>query len=276
VSIGRCALILLLTVSIASKAIAAAGLVFDPAGNLYLLGANPSSIFKFSPNGAVTKFAVASPGEDWEGIAIDGQGNVFVATDATKHKGDVITRILRFTPAGKRSVYIANVGDGQPKTVAIDRDGNLFVAVVSVSKPRGPDMIYKLTSRGQRKSVFTREIEDPTFLAVDNAGDVYVYQETEGGKIYKLASNGSTISSIASRETYDLACDAAGNLFVALPHIKQIEKVAPDGTKTPFATDVDPWFLAIDKTGNIFALANGIEKFSPDGKRTTFAANPIK
>jgi sugar lactone lactonase YvrE len=81
---------------------------------------------------------------------------------------------------------------------------------------------------------------------------------------------------VTSRETYDLACDQAGNLFVALPHSKEIGKIAPDGTKTTFATDAEPWFLAIDKGGNIFALDNGIVKFSPDGKRTVFAPNPIK
>jgi hypothetical protein len=273
VSIGRCGLILLLTVSIASKAIAAAGLAFDPAGNLYLLGANPSTIFKFSPNGAVTKFAVASPGEDWEGIAIDGQGNVFVATDAD-HKGDVITRILKFAPSGKRSIYMANVAAGQPKTLTIDRDGNVFVSVISFAKPRGPDAIYKVASGAKRKSIFTTLVKDPTRLTFDNAGNLYVYQESEG-KISKLAPNGSEISSVTSRDTYDLACDQTGNLFVALPHSSEIEKIAPDGSKAPFATDVKPWFLAIDKTGNIFVLDNGIVKLSPDGKRTAFASNPI-
>lgn len=252
----------------------AAGLAFDPAGNLFLLGANPSTIFKFSPEGAVTKFATASPGEDWAGIAIDARGNVFVATDV-ENKGNVITRILKFAPNGKRTTYMANVADGQAKTLTIDRDGNLFVGVISVTKPRRPDTIYKIAPDSRRKSVFTTEVEDPTFFAIDNTGNLYVYQETDGGKICKLAPNGREISSVTSRESYDLACDQAGNLFVALPHSKEIGKIAPDGTKTAFATDAEPWFLAIDKAGNIFALDKGIVKFSPDGKRTLFAANPI-
>jgi sugar lactone lactonase YvrE len=252
----------------------AAGLAFDASGNLFLLGANPSTIFKFSLDGAVKKFATAQSGEDWEGVATDGQGNVFVATDATDDHGEVITRILKFTPAGKRSVYVGNVAEAQPKTLAIDRDGNLFVAVVSVKKPRGSDAIYKVTAGARRKSAFTTAIEDPTFLALDNAGNLFVYQEN--GKIFKLAPNGSEILSITSPETYDLACDQAGNLFIALPHSKEIAKVAPDGTKTTFATDVAPWFLAIDKIGNVFVLDNGIVKFSRDGSRTPFAPNPIK
>lgn len=274
-NIGKYVLVFLLTVGITSKAIAAAGMAFDPGGNLYLLGANPSTIFKFSPEGVVKKFAEATtPGEDWEGIAIDGQGNVFVATDMEEKRG-VITRILKFTLAGKRSVYVANVAAGQPKTLTIDRDGNLFVGLISVAKPRGSDAIYKVAPGGKRKSVFTTEMNDPTFFALDNAGNLYVYQGN-GRKISKLAPNAAEISSVAVGDVYDLACDANGNLFVALPHTNEIKKIAPDGSETVFATGVDPWFLAIDKTGNIFILGNGIEELSPDGKRTTFAANPIK
>ena len=274
-SLNRWVVIVLLIHSVAWKAMAAGGMAFDPAGNLYLLGANPSTIFKFSSDGTVKKFAQASsPEEDWTGLAVDGQGNVFVATDATGRNGDVITRVLKFTSSGKKSVYIPKCGDGQARAVAIDRSGNLFVSVMSLSKPRGPDVIYKFAPQGQRKSVFTKEMKGPTLLAFDNAGNVFVYEEDER-KVSKLAADGKKLTSVTSGDVYDLACDAAGNLFVALPHINQIEKIASDGTKTTFAADVDPWFLAIDKDGNVFTLDDGIQKISPDGKRTKFAANPI-
>ena len=268
-------LILALIVSVLSNAQAAAGLAFDPDGNLFLLGANPSTIFKFSPNGQVTTFAQAKePGEDWDGIAIDGRGNIFVTRDSTDREGDVITRILKFTPAGKKSVYVANIGKGQPKTLAIDHDGNLFVGLISVTKPRSSDKIYKVTSNGRRKSVFTTAIKDPTFFALDKAGNLFVY--TENGGISKFAPNGNKIASMKTGAVYDLTCDAADNLIVALPHDKKIEKIAPDGTTTTVATDVEPWFLAIDKAGNIFGLDDGVVKYSPDGKKTLFAPNPIK
>ena len=280
-SIKNWVCILALIVGALSNSRGAAGLAFDPAGNLFLLGANPSTIFKFSPDGAVRTFAQATtPGEDWEGIAIDARGNLFVTADATDRSGDVITRILKFTPAGKKSVYVANVGKGQPKTLAIDRDGNLFVSLTSVTKPRGPDAIYKVAVGSKRTSVFTKQVEDPSLMTFDNIGNLYVLQGRgyqQDSPISKFAPNGSEISSMTIKDLYDMACDQSGNLYLALPHINQIEKVAPDGTKTTFAADVDfPWFLAIDTTGNVFVLANGIQKISPDGKKTTFAANPIK
>jgi sugar lactone lactonase YvrE len=268
-----CSLCAIALLGVASEANAAAGMAFDPVGNLYLLGANPSTIFKFSPDGAVKKFAVSTgPGDDWNGIAIDGQGNVFVTTDSTDHAGNVITRILKFTPAGKKSVYVANVAAGQPKTLAIDRAGNIFAGLISVAKPRGSDAIYKIAPGGKRKNIFTKEIEDPTFFALDNAGNLYVYQES--GKISKLGPDGKEISSMPADAVYDLTFDQSGNLFLALPHTHEIKKIAPDGSQTSIAADY-PWFLAIDKAGNIFVLDNGIQKFSPDGKQTTFAPNPI-
>jgi len=47
----------------------------------------------------------------------------------------------------------------------------------------------------------------------------------------------------------DMAFDAKGNLFV-LEH-KSIVKYAPDGTKTIFANLLSPYFLAVDKSGEL-------------------------
>lgn len=222
--------ILVLLVGALSNAHGAAGLAFDPDGNLFLLGANPSTIFKFSPDGKVTTFAQAKePGEDWSGIAIDARGNIFVTRDSTDREGDVITRILKFTPAGKKSVYVANIGKGQPKTLAIDHEGNLFVGLTSVTKPRSSDKIYKVTSNGQRKSVFTTALEDPTFFALDKAGNLFVYSENES--ISKLAPNGSEIVSMKTGAVYDLACDAADNLIVALRTTKKSKRSRRTGPK---------------------------------------------
>jgi hypothetical protein len=40
----------------------AGGFAVDPSGNLFFLGANPATIFKFSPDGAVTAFAKTKEG----------------------------------------------------------------------------------------------------------------------------------------------------------------------------------------------------------------------
>src|SRR5690349_6411723 len=161
----------------------AAGLAFDADGNLFLLGANPSTSFKFSPTGQVTTFAKAKePGEDWMGLAIDRHGNVFTAGDASALNGDVIVRILKFTPTGKRNVYVANLGKGQPKTLAFDDNGNLFVGDFAVEK-WSSDTIYKITPNAQR-SIFSKAVSDPTFFAPDHKCNLFVYDESR--KISKL------------------------------------------------------------------------------------------
>jgi sugar lactone lactonase YvrE len=76
-----------------------------------------------------------------------------------------------------------------------------------------------------------------------------------------------------------LAFDRSGNLFVGDFKTDTIFKVAPDGTRSAFATGVHwPNNIAFDATGNLYALSpageskGAILKFSPDGTKSTFAS----
>jgi sugar lactone lactonase YvrE len=78
-----------------------------------------------------------------------------------------------------------------------------------------------------------------------------------------------------------IAFDRSGNLFVGDFKTDTIFKVAPDGTKSTFATGVHwPNNLAFDATGNLYVLSppqdykvgGTILKFSPDGTKNTFAS----
>src|SRR5437870_6553762 len=69
-----------------------------------------------------------------------------------------------------------------------------------------------------------------------------------------------------------LAFDAAGNLYVSNddPAGYSIEKIAPDGSVSIFATEGlhEPHALAFDKAGNLFAVNWGsstVMKFTADG-----------
>jgi hypothetical protein len=72
----------------------------------------------------------------------------------------------------------------------------------------------------------------------------------------------------------DMAFDAKGNLFVLKD--KSIVKYAPDGTKTIFANLLSPFFLAVDKSGDLFvgdgADSDSLFRFGPDGKKTFVAS----
>jgi hypothetical protein len=95
----------------------AAHFAFDETGNLYFLGANHVTIFKFAPDGTVSKFATGNAESDWSEIAIDRAGNVLVSATTEHPRGrvvDVVVTILKFTSAGKRSTWIPDAGKGQP------------------------------------------------------------------------------------------------------------------------------------------------------------------
>lgn|SRR5262249_11347275 len=253
----------------------ATGLAIDPTGNLFFLGANPATIFKFSPDGAVTTFAKAKEGEDWEHIATDRNGNVFATTTATRKDDTVVTALVKFAPNGKHATFVAEVAKGQPTGLGIDRNGNLFVGISSLDKFHPGDSIVRMAPNGRQKTVFAKDLATPSHFAFDSSGNLFVYDEGTDA-ILKFTADRKQSTLDKGITVYDLACDQAGNLFVALPHSKKIEKIGPDGTKTTFAKDVAPWFLAVDKAGNIFVLDNGIIRISPDGNRTLFAKNPVE
>jgi sugar lactone lactonase YvrE len=70
-----------------------------------------------------------------------------------------------------------------------------------------------------------------------------------------------------------MAFDKSGNLYAAEWSAGRISRVAPDGKRTTFASDLSgPSGLAIDAEGNIYVASysrDEIYRFTPDGNRET-------
>src|SRR5262249_43096968 len=121
------------------------GLAIDSAGNIYV--ADNQTIQKVTPTGGITTLAglagvsgsVDGPGVDARfyfpiGVAVDSSGNGYVAARANScirkidHDGVVITL------AGRARAFGSTDGTGPdalflfPTGVAVDRDGNVYVA----------------------------------------------------------------------------------------------------------------------------------------------------
>jgi len=114
------------------------GLALDPAGNLFVADRLNFRIQVFNAMGQfVRKFSV----NGWETDQIDMEPHLAVDADhdrvyATDGRGH---QILRFTLEGKTLPKIDKNSDGQPMFkapigVAVDRDGNLFVADAGAAK----------------------------------------------------------------------------------------------------------------------------------------------
>jgi uncharacterized protein (TIGR03437 family) len=248
------------------------GVAPDGAGNVYFSSLN--SVFKVDPNGMLTRVAGngrpgysgdGGPATDAQlnayGLAVDGAGNLFIATG---------NRIRRVAPNGV-IVTVAGggpggLGDGGPATdaelnaygVAVDTAGNLFVA--------GGSRIRKISTAG---------------IITTIGGNGVTGTSGDGGPALNAQVNGPG----------DVAVDRAGNVY--LPDNQRIRKISPSGIITTVAGNGqccfsgdgrqatsaqlgNPRGLAVDSTGNLFIVDVApahIRKVSPSGIITTVAGN---
>lgn len=182
----------------------------DAAGNLYVLEYGGGVVRKINPAGDVTTLAGSSPPGFADGtgaaakfgsgynIAIDASGNLYVA-DSSNH------RIRKITPTGVVTTLAgtgtpgATDGPGNsatfsdPRGVAVDADGNVYVADF------GTSLLRKITPAGVVSTIAGQKgvrggqdgigaaatFNQPQGLTVNAAGTLYV-ADTYGNLIRKV------------------------------------------------------------------------------------------
>jgi sugar lactone lactonase YvrE len=248
------------------------GIATGPDGSFYVVDTGNMRIEKFGADGKFvqiigngkgngdgqfTSFSDTATGTGPGGIAVDAQGNIYVA-DTWNH------RIQKFGPDGK---FITKWG-----------------TFVNLSDPEG-------AADGNRNSKFF----GPRGIAVDAQGNVYVTDTGNkrvsifdgNGKFLREISSGVTPEKIAQgygfnapgemNEPVGVAVDGQGNVYVADTNNKRIEKFGPDGKfVSQWAVPAGAWdpgpylepFLAVDAQGNVYAsgpTSATVYKFGPDG-----------
>ena len=186
----------------------------------------------------------------------------FVALNARGAVGDIYEsnegNILRFKPVGGAPVTFAS-GLANPKGLVFDGKGKLFVADASRDS-----ILFFNTIDGTTGTYVAVGLDSPVGLAFDVSGNLYV-ADAGSGNVYKFIIASGAKSTFASGVggPGGLAFDNSGNLFVADFTGGIIYKVAPNGTKTSFATGIDcrqasPWTARV-----IFSSRTpGRERFS--------------
>ncbi|MBS1521865.1 MAG: hypothetical protein JST50_12760 [Bacteroidetes bacterium] len=226
------------------------GIASDASGNIYVCDVFNNRIRKIAPDGTVTTIAgngtagnsdgpaLSAQFYAPQGVAVDAQGNVFVAD----YGNNLIREIVAATDSVKTIAGngIPGYVDGAaiktsefygPSGIAVDASGNLFIA------DKNNNMIRKITAAGAVSTV---------------AGT-----KTPG---YVNGTVNTTTGAYASfRYPSSLILDSQGNIYVADLGNSAIRKITPAAVVTTIAggpgqTSLlgSPIALATDASGNFF------------------------
>jgi PKD repeat protein len=162
------------------------GIAIDGSGHAWAVNDDHPSVTEFSSSGAVLSGTAgySSPVLYAKGIAIDSNGQVWiVGLDIS----DEIYKIVEYSQSGAQlAIYPLNTpnnGYNEPSAIALDGAGNVWTANEPGVAYAGTPSISELSSSGSFVSgsggyTGGGQLSDPTSLAVDPSGNVWVTNGT--------------------------------------------------------------------------------------------------
>lgn len=206
-----------------------------------------------------------------QGIAVDGQGNMYVADAFNNAIRKISSTGVVTTLAGNATPgYVNATGTAaqfySPQAIAVDVSGNVYVADV------GNNVIRKITAAGVVTTLAgsgtpgyadatgtAAKFNNPTGVAVDASGNVYV-ADRDNHVIRKITSAGVVT-------TY------AGNHIAGF-----LDGVASTSTSTTLVEFKNPAGVAVDAQGVVYVADlgnNALRQIAVDGTVSTLAGDPV-
>jgi YD repeat-containing protein len=240
------------------------GIGFDLAGNLYISDTNNQRIRKVS-GGIITTVAgngtkgfgghvavgILTSLNDPTALAVDPQGNVFIADTQNNLIRKLTPDGLLVTVAGGGTTALANNGDGQyallaqlnnPLGIAVDALGNLYIPDTDNQRVRKVDAAKgtittvagggsPADSLGDGGPATSAQLIQPTTVMVDRDGNLYITEDVDGfparSRIRKMTPAG-IISTLAGGDLSDFGGEGGLPAAAALNH-PLVGAVDPDG-----------------------------------------------
>ena len=231
---------------------------------------------------------------DPQDVAVDAAGNLYIADYFGHRIRKVDSAGIITTVAGTGAEGFS--GDGGPATaaqvnrpygVAVDAQGNLYIADsynYRVRKVNTAGIITTLAGTGTKSSsgdggpATAATLADPRDIAFDRDGNVYI-ADTYGYRLRRVDPSG-TISTVAGNGqwgtagdggpalsaqllAFDLAFDAAGNLYVADSWLDKVRRIDRQGVITRVAGNGFTHFSG-DGGPALDAQVHGIQRLAID------------
>ena len=249
------------------------GVAADNLGNIFVADSRNNMIRKISPEGMVTTLAgtgaagsVDGRGDTAtfffpEGVAVDNNGNVFVADTHNSLIRKISPDGFVTTLAGQRIYHTipgrdTSVRFDNPSGIAADRKGNVYVAdwannLIRKISPGG--IVSNIAGNGDRgakdSSVSFASFYLPGAITLDSTGNLYVadtynnmirkispegFVSTIAGKTVRGSANGKGVAASFSHPA-GIVVDKEGNIYISDMENNKIRKISPDGMVTDFA-----------------------------------------
>jgi sugar lactone lactonase YvrE len=195
----------------------------DGSGNIFISDEGASTVRKVSPGGTITTIAgVVYPSTavcgdggpapsssigDPSGLAVDKQGNLYIATDYAVCKVTPSGTITRIAGTGKAGYFS---GDGGPATsatftargVAVDVRGSVYITDYSTT-PKIPPSSYP--------SFHVRKVSPSGIIStIAGSGKALAV----GGKYKQVNGDGGPATSALLFSPHGIAVDAHGNVYI--------------------------------------------------------------
>jgi sugar lactone lactonase YvrE/Zn-dependent protease len=201
-------------------------------------------------------------GFNWPcGVAVDSQGNVYVA--------DTNNNAVKRINADGTTTTIGG-GFFLPIGVAVDSQGNIYVGDFGNNAVKRIDVNGTITTLG-------RGFNSPEGVAVDSQGNIYVADY--GNNAVKRINADGTTTTLGSGFSFPsaVAVDSQGTIYVADQNNSAVKRINADGTTTSLGRGFNhPAGVAVDSQGNIYVADygnNAVKRINADGTILTYVVN---
>jgi len=300
-------------------------LAVDGVGNLIIADAGNNRIRQVGTNGVITTiagrrlndgdYATNATLNTVRGVAVDVIGNLYLG-DARNHclrkvdTNGIITTIAGngFPGYSGDGAIAANATLNQPSGVAVDTQGNLYVADTGNYRIRKVDTNGYISTvagvgvyggGGNGGAATNAQISEAYGVAVDAAGNLFIADTVANACVRKVDTNGviTTVNTYLGANPFGVAVDSAGNLFAAYIYENVIRELSTNGASSTVAGYIfsngsfsgdggwatnaslnQPEGVAVDMKGNLFISDTSnyrIRKVNTNGIISTIAGNGI-